>query len=137
MIINRMLDILIDNDMNINIHIHVNIDIDITPPHPPPHAPPGPVCGRPRHRVGGWGWGDINIHIDINMHIDVHIIIKMKNIFGVGDHFQILKKLEGKCTCLGWGTTSMSSRRLKVHVRYCVRTYLLYGTRVPRDTAVA
>ena len=35
--------------------------------------------------------------------------------------------LEGTGTCRGWGTTSRSLRGLKVHVRYCVRTYLLYG----------
>ena len=35
---------------------------------------------------------------------------------------------EGTCTFRGWGTTSRSLRYLKVHVRYCVRTYLLYGT---------
>ena len=29
---------------------------------------------------------------------------------------------------LGWGTTSRPLGCLKVHVRYCVRTYLLYGT---------
>ena len=38
---------------------------------------------------------NINIHIDINMHIDIHIIINLKNIWGVGDHFQVLKVLEG------------------------------------------
>ena len=43
------------------------------PRHAEPHAPPpGPVCGRPRHGVG---WGDINIHIDININIDINIII--------------------------------------------------------------
>ena len=41
------------------------------------------------------GWGDINIHIDINMNIDIHIIINMNHILGVGDHFQVLKVLEG------------------------------------------
>ena len=43
----------------------------------------------------GVGWGDINIRIDINMNIDIHIIINMENIFGVGDHFQVLKVLPG------------------------------------------
>ena len=31
-------------------------------------------------------------------------------------------------TAWGWGTTSRSSRCQKGHVRYCVSTYLLYGT---------
>ena len=46
------------------------------------------------------GWGDIDIHVDINMNIDIHIIINMNNILGVGDHFQVLKVLEG----MGYGT---------------------------------
>ena len=81
--------------MNINIHIDINMNIDITPPH----------AGAARRGAGGgsmgWGgWGDINIHIDINMNIDIHIIINMNNIFGVGDHFQVLKVLEGTGTVL-------------------------------------
>ena len=49
----------------------------------------------------GWGgWGDINIHIHIDMNIDVHFIINMNNILGVGDHFQVLKVLEGTGTVL-------------------------------------
>ena len=35
---------------------------------------------------------------------------------------------------LGWGTTSRSSGCLRVHVRYCVRTYLLYGKSFIRYT---
>ena len=61
--------------------------------------PSGPVCGRPQHGVGV-GWGDINIHVDINMNIDIHVIINMNNILGVGDHFQVLKVLEGTGTVL-------------------------------------
>ena len=61
----------------------------------------------------------INIHIDMNINIDTHIIINMNNIFGVGDHSQVLPMLEGTTTFRGWGTTSRSSRCLKVHVRYC------------------
>ena len=54
------------------------MSIDITPYPPlPTHGPPGPVCGRPPHGVGGGAWGDINIHIDINVNIDNHIIINM------------------------------------------------------------
>ena len=49
----------------------------------------------------GVGWGDINIHIDINMNIDIHIIINMNNnMWGVGEHFQVLKVLEGTGTVL-------------------------------------
>ena len=47
------------------------------------------------------------------------------NILGVGDHFQIHKVLERTGTCRGWVTTSRSLGCLKVHVRYCTRTYLL------------
>ena len=35
-------------------------------------------------------------------------MIHMNNILGVGDHFQVLKVLEGTGTFLGWGTISRS-----------------------------
>ena len=74
------------------------MSIDITPPPPPPML--GPPAEGPGGGMGWGGWGDINIHIDINMNIDIHIIINMNNILGVGDHFQVLKVLEGTGTVL-------------------------------------
>ena len=72
MIFDIILDIDIHNDMNINIHIDINMNCYHTPSrHPLP--PPGPVCGRPRHGVGGGGWGDIKIHID-RIFIDILLL---------------------------------------------------------------
>ena len=48
------------------------------------------------------------------------------NIFGVEDHFQVLKVSEWTCTFRGWGTTSRSFRCVKIHVRYYVRTYPMH-----------
>ena len=68
-------------------------------------------------------------HINSHMNIDIHIIIiNLNNIMGVGGPLPGVKVLEGTGTFRGWGPTSRSLRRLKVHARYCVRTYLLYGT---------
>ena len=37
---------------------------------------------------------DTNVDIDIKMNIDIHIIFKMHNTLGVGDHFQVLRVSE-------------------------------------------
>ena len=68
---------------------------------------------------------NINIHIDINMNVNIRIIVNMKNVLGVGDHFQVLKVLGRTCTFRGWGTISRSLIKVSEGTCTVLRTYSL------------